>query len=68
MINKKKTKTNPRKSLKKKNVYRKSIKNGKYKNKKSTKYKRKSVIRAKKPNFKDLIDTINMEEEQRLFN
>lgn len=63
-----KNKSNPRKSLKKMNVYKKSIKGGKYKNKKSTKSKKKSVVRQKKPNFKDMIDNLNLSEDDMLFN
>tara|TARA_B100000927_G_C16045635_1_gene300975 strand:+ start:211 stop:417 length:207 start_codon:yes stop_codon:yes gene_type:complete len=68
MINKTKNKINTRKSLKKRNVYKKSIKGGKLKNKKSTKNKKKSVVREKKPNFKDMLDNLNLSEENYLFN
>jgi|SaaInlStandDraft_2_1057019.scaffolds.fasta_scaffold585311_1 hypothetical protein len=62
--NKKSIKKSMRPLKKKKSLLKKSIKNIKYKNKKSTKIKRKQA----KKTFKEILDSLDLEKDNQIFN
>tara|TARA_Y100000766_G_C18352017_1_gene339926 strand:- start:289 stop:492 length:204 start_codon:yes stop_codon:yes gene_type:complete len=65
----KKTQRNSTKNQtkKKSNILKKSLKKRNNKSKKSTKAKKKQV-RFKKPNFKDLLDNLDLDKHTEMFN